>query len=160
MSTTLTQASAEIALCKAADIFDDIDSAELLAEYGRECANALLGKPGPRRDVYENLEMSGMGQCFSVREAGRLVGFAFIVIAVVPHYSMRLATTESLFVSAAARDGGPGWDLIRALGTYARMCGAEFLFLSAPVGSRLARLLFLSEDVYTHVAETFCRRLV
>lgn len=142
--------------CQVAEIFDDPACEALLAEYERECAIALIGRTGPRRDMYENLEATGLGQCFSVREDGQLVGFAFVLIAVVPHYSLSLANVESLFMTRAARSG---LALMQAIEDYARLCECMVIIYTAPVNSRLARLLFLSSDLYTNTNHVFMRRL-
>lgn len=143
--------------CKAAEIFGDPRGPGLIAEYAAECVNALIGKPAPRLDIYENLEASGMGQCFAAYERYEMVGFAMVIVAVVPHYSLSCATLESLYVTRNATCGG---DLLKALEDYAHSLGATGLFFTAPVKSRMARLFFLQEgDRYTLTNHVFCRRL-
>jgi hypothetical protein len=146
-----------IRACRAREIFDDPRSEQLLAEYSAECAIALIGRPSPRRDMYENLEACGMGHCFAAYEAGELCGFAMLLIAVVPHYSLSCGNLESLFVTRSAHCGG---DLMRRVEEFARERGCTAILYTAPVNSRLARLLFLSEDRYMLVGHAFCRRLV
>ncbi len=146
----------EVRRCTVAEIFDDPASKALFAEYAEECACALIGKPAPRRDYYENLEVSGMAQAFAAYEDGFLRGFAFVLTMVAPHYDSFYGGTESLFVSRGAHCGTA---LIEAAEEYARSVGCVSFFLSAPVGSRFARLLFLYRDLYTHTGHVFCRRL-
>lgn len=145
-----------IHMCRAAEIFRDPVGLELIAEYSAECSIAMIGKPAPRRDMYENLEQSGMAQCFAAYEDMVLVGFALAVVAVVPHYDLSCATIESLFVTRGATCGG---ELMQAVESYAADCGCKGMFYAAPVGSRLARLLFLSADQYVHTNHVFCKRL-
>lgn len=145
-----------IVQCRAQEIFDDPDGPLLIEEYSAECAIALLGKPAPRRDMYENLEACGMGHCFAAYEDGRLVGFAMLLIAVVPHYTLSCANLESLFVTRAASCGG---ELMQRVEEYARKCGCTAIFYAAPVQSRLAKLLFLQEDLYVHTGYVFARSL-
>jgi hypothetical protein len=148
--------SVEVRACGAREIFKDPAGEKLIAEYAAECAIALVGKPAPRLDMYENIEVSGLGQCFSVRKDGQLCGFAMVITAVVPHYALSCATTESIFVS---RDGSGGLELMSALEEYATRVGCTSIFYAVPVGSRMARLLFLWTDRYTHTNHVFCRRL-
>ena len=145
-----------IAKCKAAEIFGDPASEALLEEYAEECAIALVGKPAPRLDMYEGMERSGFGQCFAVRQDGKLVGFAMVLICVVPHYDLCLANVESLFVARGAQGGRA---LMSTLNEYAKESGCTSIFYTAPVGSRLARLLFLCADDYVNTNHVFCRRL-
>lgn len=146
----------EVRMCMAAEIFDDPRGLDLIAEYAEECANALIGKPAPRRDTYESLEATGFAQCFAAYEDGRLCGFAMLIVSVVPHFELSYAATESLFVSRGAIGGT---DLMTALEDYARRSGCTALFYTAPVNSRLARLLHLRGKPYERTNEVFCRRL-
>lgn len=142
----------------AAVIFDDPASAELFEEYAAECANSLLGPVNPQRAIYEALEPTGSVQCFAAYCAGILRGFAFVLLGPLPHYGRRCATVESLFVARAVRSEGLGPTLMRKMEDHARDMGCEAIFYSAPVGSRLARLLFLREE-YRKTNHIFTRRL-
>lgn len=159
-----------IRTCSVAELFDDPRCARLIAAYAEECGNALVGKPAPRRDMYENLERTGLAQCFAAYEDEALCGFALLVTAVVPHYGLSCATLESLFVE---RGAGSGRDLMRAVEELARERGCVAIFYAAPVESRLAELLFLRSsdlcdhrrrrrlrsDAYMLTNYVFCRRL-
>jgi hypothetical protein len=142
--------------CMAAEIFDHPRGPGLIAEYAAECGNALIGKPAPRKDMYQNLEASGLGQCFAAYEDEQLVGFAMVLVCVVPHFGLALANAESLFVTREASCGG---QLMRTLDDYATDRGCVTIFYTAPVGSRLARLLFLCADQYTNTNHVFAKRL-
>lgn len=155
---TLTH-TCEARTCRVAEIFDDAASAALFAEYSAECANPFLGETAPRRDSYENLEALGFGQCFSAREDGVLVGFAFSLRCVLPHYGVSKATVESLFVSQSARPRGLGMKLMDAVEDDALGVGCTEILYSAPVDSQLAKLLFLCVDEYHHTGYAFTRRL-
>jgi hypothetical protein len=146
----------EVRTCRVAELFDDPRSAELIAAYAEECGSDLIGKPAPRRDIYENLERS-LGQCFIGSQDGKLCGFAFLVIAVVPHYGLSCATLESLFVE---QESAAGTALMRCVEAFAKGEGCTTIFYSAPVNSRLAELLFVRSDVYTLTYHGFSRRLI
>ena len=152
--------------CRAADLFDDRGMLALVAEYESECGSALLGKPGPRREVYEGMERTGLAQCFAAYarldhplDPPRLAGFACVLVAVVPHYGYSCATVESLFVSRDARASGLGSKLMEAVEAYAKGAGCTVMFYTAPIGSRLARQLFLRPTEYPNTNAVFARLL-
>lgn len=144
--------------CAASTIFDDPASAALFAEYEAECANPVLGPVSPRRETYEALEAMGLAQCFAVYVLGELVGFAFVVMGEAPHYGRNLATVESLYVHPEAR-GGPGRALMKTVEAAARETGCQAMFYTAPVGSRMAKLLLLMSEAYPNTNLVFTRRL-
>lgn len=149
----------EVRACTVAEIFDDPASAQLFAEYAAECANPVIGVKAPERDMYENLEACGLGQCFAVYDGGKLCGFAFVMAGALPYYALRHATVERLFVSREARAKGLGMRLMAAIEDHARKAGCAAISYSAPVGSRLAQLLFLCADQYRNTNHIFCRTL-
>ena len=149
----------EVRLCRAAEIFADVHWQALFAGYERECANPEMGASWPSLDMYENIEAAGLGQCFAAREDGLLYGFAFVIVGGLPHYARKCATVESLYVARETRGGGLGTALMHAVGDYAKEQGCHAIFISAPAQSRLARLLFLSEDQYRNTNHIFTKRL-
>jgi GNAT superfamily N-acetyltransferase len=70
-----------------------------------------------------------------------MVGFLVLLVSVVPHFGVTIATTESFFVARAARKSGAGLMLRNEAERIARGIGAVGLFISAPVGSRLAEVM-------------------
>jgi predicted acetyltransferase len=70
-----------------------------------------------------------------------LVGFAIVLITIMPHYSAPVATMESFFVAARRRESGAGLALRRAVERISKAHGARGLLISAAVGSRLEKLL-------------------
>lgn len=147
--------------CRAAEIFEDAASADLIAEYERECANPLLGACAPQWEMYEAVEGLGAAQCFVAYQSKVLAGFAFVLMTVLPHYGhgRKFASVESLFVSQAARASPVGSKLMDLLEHHCREAGCVAISYSAPVGSRLERLLFLSNDRYLNTHRVFCQRL-
>lgn len=159
--TVNSEQSSVVRTCRVAKIFDDPASAGLFAEYEKECANALMGPTTPEREMYEALERLGAAQCFGAYVDGNLRGFAFVLNGELPHFGhgRKFATVESLFVSRASRECGLGSNLMDALESHCREAGCIAVIYIAPVGSRLARLLFLSEDKYKNTGHTFYREL-
>lgn len=70
-----------------------------------------------------------------------LIGFAIVLVVVLPHYSVPVATMESLFVGAAYRNTGAGLKLLHATEEAVRAKGAVGLLVSAPKGGQLAEVL-------------------
>jgi GNAT superfamily N-acetyltransferase len=145
--------------CSIAELFDDPDSAALFVEYEKECANLLLGETAAHRLAYEALERTGYQWSFGAYVDGKLRGFGVLLVAVVPHYGKCHGTVESIFVAREERSSGLGPSLMRVMEDCAKRAGCGAIFYSAPVGSKLARLLFLSADLYTNTAHVFTRRL-
>lgn len=129
----------EVRACRAAEIFDDPASAELFAEYARECS---IPEAEPQRRMYEAMEQSGALQGFGAYVAGELVGFVTILSSVMPHHGKRVATIESLFVLPSQRDSGAGNALLSAAKQYASESGCVVVLYTARIGSRLETVLY------------------
>lgn len=91
--------------------------------------------------MYEAMEATGLMQTFGSYEGNELVGFATILIYVLPHYGRQIATVESLFVAKKYRVGSTGRELMKNIEEYAREKKCKVILYSAPTGSRLERLL-------------------
>lgn len=122
-----------------AEILDDTSWPTLLVEYSAECSLPELGKATPQRELYALLERSGGFQAFGVYDGDTLVGFAAVLIYVLPHYGKKIASTESIFISKSQRGRGHG--LRTYLKAYAKGNGCVAFFYSAPVGSRFDRMM-------------------
>lgn len=150
----------KVVACSSGEIFDDPCWPILFAEYEHECANKLFGSTSPARETYEGLERMGAAKCFAVITEEVLCGFAFVLIAPVPHYGRKFATVESVFVARAMRGTRLGRMLMLSMEEHAKASGCQGIFYSAPAGSDFARLMFLSEnDGYVNTNHIFCRRL-
>lgn len=127
--------------CTVAEVFAAPNIDELLAEYASESSIAGLPSAVPNRDLYAGLEATGFMQVIGAFEGERLVGFLVLVVTVNPHYSQILAVTESYFVAAEHRKTGAGLQLLAVAENLAKQKGALGMFVSAPVQSRLARVM-------------------
>lgn len=113
--------------------------AEYLAEANRN--PDMLGG-APNRDGYARMVDVGLMRIWGAFAAGELVGFCTVLVSPVLHFGSRLiATTETLFVAQAHRAGGAGLKLLRAAEAVAAEAGAGGLYVAAPTGGRLERLL-------------------
>jgi GNAT superfamily N-acetyltransferase len=115
--------------------------ADLVAEYAAESATAGLGPVNPQWRMYEAMEAAGMARLLCAYQDGVLVGSLVLLVSVVPHFGVPIASTESFFVTAAARKNGAGPMLQREAERMARDMGAVGFFISAPTGSRLAEVM-------------------
>lgn len=122
-------------------ILDDPRAPELLDEYSRECSIPQIGKPDPQRDLYELMEKSGLMHSFAFYDDGAMIGFATLLIHVLPHYGKRIANVESLFVSKSHRDHGAGEVVKTEIEDFAKRQGCVGILYNARAGSRLERLL-------------------
>ncbi len=123
-----------------ATILDDHNWPRLMAEYSAECASAELGDPNPQRDLYELMENSGRFQAFGVYDGDELIGFASVLMYVLPHFGKKIAATESIFITSRKRSG-EGVRLLEHVKQYAIEKGCFALLYSAPVDSRFDGLL-------------------
>jgi GNAT superfamily N-acetyltransferase len=141
-----------------AAILDRPEAKGLLAEYAAECSLPELGEISPQYYLYEAMERNGTLRSFGVFNDDRLVGFATLLLYVLPHYGRRVATTESIFISPDQRITGSGRQLLDFLESYAKENGCSAVLYSAPVGSQFAKLLGL-QKAYRHSNECFIRSL-
>lgn len=149
----------EVEACGVDEIFAHPSFAALVAEAAAECANRELTAPSPDRALYRVLEASGSALCFRVGCGDELYGFALVLLAPSAHNGKRYATVESLFVGKQFRRTG-AWTLLEAsIADATRARGCETYFLSAHVGTRLAKLMFMDADRYALTNFVFMRRL-
>jgi len=100
----------------------------------------------------------GLPQTSSGNTSGRLVGFASLLVSVLPHYGKKAATVESLFVDKRHRANGYGIEIMDAMEEFAKGEGCIVILYIAPVGSQLERLLSLKKG-YRKTNSVFCRVL-
>ncbi len=114
---------------------------ELIAEYGAECSIPAIGEINPNVTIYAALETSGMLHSFAVYDGENMIGFANILTPILPHYSKRVATVESLFVSPKHRGTGVGHELMETIEQFAANQGCVGILYSAPSGGELEKLM-------------------
>jgi GNAT superfamily N-acetyltransferase len=136
---------------------DILDSKELISEYASECSIPAIGPIEPQPYIYEAIEASGIMAAFMVRDEGRDVGFAVMLMPVLPHYGKKVATIESLFIAKDSRRSGAGRELMRAVEDHAKAAGCAGILYSAPVGGQLERLLEASKP-YQRTNSVFFRK--
>jgi len=127
----------------AAEAFESPTFAALCDEYRDEALrNPRMVGSLPDRACYEGWIAAGLLHSLGVFVGEELVGMCAVLITPVPHYSGRLiASTETLFVAEAHRASGAGLKLLRAAEQVARDNGVDGLYVTAPRGGRLERIL-------------------
>jgi len=115
----------------------------LCDEYRAEALrNPDLSGGLPDRAGYQVMFDAGLLHPLGAFVGEQLVGICAVLVSPVLHHGGKLiATTETLFVAKAHRAGGAGLALLRAAESVALDAGASGLYVNAPVGGRLARVL-------------------
>lgn len=139
-------------------ILDDPEAQILMSEYAWECSMPELGDVNPQRELYQAMEDSGGLKSFGVYKEDKLIGFATLLIYVLPHYGKKIATTESIFIAIDHRNSVAGARLLSFLEDYAKGQGCEAFLYTAPEGSRFSALLSI-KDEYRHSNNVFVRGL-
>ena len=124
-----------------AEIEASPDLAALLEEYAAESANDEIGPACPQIDTYRAMEAAGLFHAFAARCDGRLIGFMFLLVPVLPHFGRKVGVSESYFVAAEYRKTGAGLRLLHAAEEAAREAGAVGVLVSAPTGGILERVM-------------------
>lgn len=132
----------------------------ILEEYAAESSPSIKGLPRPlaKADTYKHLESINSIHTIGAFFDDVLVGYIIIVAPILPHYSVRVAVSESYFVLKEYRNTGAGLKLRRAAEEYAKAEGAVGILVSAPLGSILADVLERTEE-YVETNRVFFRSL-
>jgi len=126
---------------KTREVFASPEANDLIWEYANECSIPGIARINPQADMYDAMEATGMLVCLGAFDGEALVGFATLMIAVLPHYGVRTATLESLFVAGRSRKKGFGARLLAAVEEYAISKDCEAILYSAPAGGQLEQVL-------------------
>lgn len=127
--------------CDLAEFWSQPNVDEILSEYALESSIDGLPEPNPNREVYSAMEACGAFSMLCAFRGDELIGFLTMVVSLNPHYGQIIAVTESYFVAKDARYTGAGLRLLQEAEFHARSKRAIALMVSAPVGSRLERVL-------------------
>jgi len=139
-------------------IMEVLAATDLVEEYADESAINNMPRPSAQRDLYKNMESSGLLTTFGAFKNSELIGFVTIISSIMPHYGAKIAVTESFFVSKQYRKNGVGTKLLRIAERYSKETGAIGLLISAPADGRLSKALSLAPD-YALTNQVFFKRL-
>lgn len=129
----------------------------LCEEYYLE--GGVPGMPHPTRKMsnYRKMEEVGLLHPYSAVLDDELIGFAFVLVSVLPHYGYIAAIMESIFVAAAKRKSGAGLKLLGLGYQKAADVGAPGLLVSTPYGGVLSKVL--PSLGYTEVSKVFFKQV-
>lgn len=109
--------------------------------YAKEAGNPEFGDWHINKGWYQDLERSGLGQAFGVYEDDKLVGFAYAVLNVQPHFTgVTVLAVDAIYVTPEARKRNGGLALLRALKAHAKAMKADGLLLGAKLNTDAYRL--------------------
>ena len=138
-------------LCQAPNI------AQLTQEYAQEASIEEMPQHNPQIDMYLAMESTGIFHVFGAYDGDEMVGFLNMLTTKLPHYGVHAGTIESFFVEHSHRKTGAGRRLLSVAEDFAKSVGCIAMLLSAPTGSRLAKIM--PRTKYRKSNEIFCRRL-
>lgn len=113
----------------------------LAKEYAQESSIHGLPSPTEKLAAYHAIEASGVFQVYGAFLNDILVGFIAVLTPVIPHYGIGIAMAESFFVGKEYRKTGAGLKLLRAAQDHALHARSPGLFVTAPTGSILSKIL-------------------
>lgn len=125
----------------ASDFEQEPNLQALFDEYAQESACPEMGPISPNLVAYKALESTGCMKVLTAHQDGQMVGFLVMLVNQALHFSAPAATFESFFVSQSARKSGGGMALLYEAEAWARELDARCLFVSAPAGGVLERVL-------------------
>ena len=125
--------------------FDELEYApnfsDLIEEYCAESGLPVLGCADVQSKTYRAMESTGAMRLIAAFINGELIGFINLLSTVLPHFGKPVFTAESFFVAGRARKSGAGIALLKAAEQAASESGALGIYVSAPIGSRIERVL-------------------
>lgn len=141
-----------------AEIEREPNLAELLNGYAQE--SAIIGMPGYNAQIesYRSMEALHILHVFGSYSGQELTGFLCLLLTFIPHYGVKIATTESYYVSQEHRKSGAGLALLREAELCAAEYGAAGFFISAPIGGKLAQVME-AMPAYRETNRVFFRKL-
>lgn len=132
--------------------------ADLVQAYAAESALPQLGSAVLDVPAYARMEAAGIVRLIGAWRGDRLVGFLILIVTPIPHWGNQvLASAESFFVHPDERHGGAGRELRTCAEAVALEVGARGVFISAPAGGALSRVL--PHWGYEHTNSVFFRGL-
>lgn len=143
--------------CSISEMEADPNIYLVIAGYAAECAMAGMPPPNPDVEAYKLLEEKGvLTPLGAFLDDGTLVGYLFLLIHPLPHYSARAALVESFYVLSEHRGTGAGTKLMIEAERIAKENGCPGLLMSGPVGGVLAEVLEKTD--YKEVSRVFFKR--
>ena len=148
----------EIRKIKVAEVWACENWPKLLEEYTKECKFKEFPDVEINKELYNNLEKLGTLQAFGAFKNNDLIGFIIVMSYPSTHYDLTMATTEGFMVLQEHRCTGAGLKLLRAVEKHVQTYKAGALFVSAPIGQKLAKVMKCTK--YKEAAKLYFKRFV
>lgn len=146
MSITITR-------CPFAELEAAHNFQALMDEYAKDAALEGLPPPKANLELYRAMEAAGFTTTIVALVDNRVIGAAILNVVILPHYSVPIATIESLFVEKRSRNTGAGLFLLIEAESAAKGKGAKGLFVNAAIGSKLEAMMMAKKSYNpTHTA--------
>lgn len=116
---------------------------EIVTAYGDECGLDGMPPTKPDIDLYYKMDASGMMTTLLALDGDDIVGFLLLLVSPNPHYSVPLATFESIYVRPAHRISPAGALLIKKAEAIAEEKGCNAMVVTAAVDSKFNKLMSL-----------------
>lgn len=143
--------------CTFDEIINHPNFETLASEYENEAKSTFMPPVKLTVDLYRNMEKLGILDVFGVFDEETLIGFAFILFTIIPHYSLKFTISDSLFIAKTHRKTGAGLKLIKAIEEDAKIDISPGILISAPSSGPLAELL--PNIGYTEINRIFFKRM-
>lgn len=132
--------SVEVEVTNARDFLSDPETIALVDRYREECAKPPFDNSVPDLRAYEAMETVGAYGIAVLKKEGKAIGFVGVTVYTTPHFSLPVASIESIFLDVEHRKGANGLRLLNWAKWFARGKGAVGLTLTAVEGTRLEQL--------------------
>ena len=132
--------SVEVEVTNARDFLSAPETLGLVERYREECAKPPFDDSVPDLRAYEAMEAVGAYGIAVLKKDGKAIGFVGVTVYTTPHFSLPVASIESIFLDIEHRKGANGLRLINWAKWFARGKGAVGLTFTAVEGTRLERL--------------------
>lgn len=134
--------------------WNDIESAAGLDRLVQECRKegGAEGLPEGKlsHEMYKKLEANGVLFIVRARDDDKLLGCINILIYVSPHYSLKLAQIDLVYLDKEYRETSAGLRMIKEAEAIAQEQGAYGISFNAHVHTSLEDLLNLKKYTLTH----------
>lgn len=142
--------------CSVKDVFEAPNWGDIVAAYAAESPVTAILPPNIDQEAYYTMEKMGILAAFAAIEENTLVGFAFVVVVKLFHFSIVAANTDAIFMLKEFRSAHGG-KLVNAVECYANEMNCSGLTISAPIGSSLVKSL--TKRRYTPMNVMFLKKL-
>lgn len=136
--------------CKWNDIRTATNLDRLVEECRKEGGAEGLPEGKLSHEMYQKLEDSGVLHIVRAREDEKLLGCINILIYVSPHYSVKLAQVDLVYLDEKYRTAGAGLRMVKEAEIIAQEQGALGISFNAHVHTALEDLLNVKKYKLTH----------